>query len=319
MLPLEPDGNIFVFWALILAHPDLDLKAVIKGWKILPMKMKMNRRQFLKAFTQVSAAYALGGTGLHQYGKHLEPNRVVVERLQIPLKNLPPTLEGFKIVQLSDIHIDSYTKIEIVEEAVNTANRLQPDVIVLTGDYVQRSAEPIFDLIPAIAALDAKYGVFTILGNHELWTNADLIRDALEKGGLPVLMNEGLALRVGKAAIYLAGLDDVWSGRPDLKMALDKLPPETPTILLAHEPDFADTFALDGRVSLQLSGHSHGGQVRLPGLGAIVLPEYGQKYDQGLYNVNGMWLYTNRGLGLGSVPYRINCPPEVTEITLVSM
>jgi predicted MPP superfamily phosphohydrolase len=140
----------------------------------------------------------------------------------------------------------------------------------------------------------------------------------LEKAGLPVLINEGVALGVGGATIYLAGLDDCWSGRPDLSKALEKLSPDTPAVLLSHEPDFADTFALDGRVSLQLSGHSHGGQIRLPGYGAFVLPKFAQKYDQGLFNVNGMWLYTNRGLGLGPVPHRVNCPPEVTEITLVS-
>lgn len=116
--------------------------------------------------------------------------------------------------------------------------------------------------------------------------------------------------------IYLAGLDDIWSGRPDLQAALDQAPPNTPIILLAHEPDFADTASLDCRIVLQLSGHSHGGQVRLPGVGAPILPPLGRKYDQGLYKINDMWLYTTRGVGLGRIPIRINCSPEITEITL---
>jgi predicted MPP superfamily phosphohydrolase len=279
--------------------------------------MQMNRRQFLKALGHVSAAYAVGGVGLYQYGTRVEPEWLVVEQVQVPLKNLPPALEGFKIVQLSDIHIDSYTQLEIVQEAVTTANNLKPDLIVLTGDYVQREAGAIADLTPTLAGLNAKYGVFAILGNHELWTNSEVARAKLEQAGIPVLVNKGITLGIGQTMLSVAGLDDVWSGQPDLKQALDNLPSGTPTVLLAHEPDFADTVAHDGRVSLQLSGHSHGGQVRLPGLGALILPPYGQKYDQGLYHVEEMWVYTNRGLGLGPIPHRVNCPPEVTELTLV--
>jgi uncharacterized protein len=211
-----------------------------------------------------------------------------------------------------------YTQLELVQKAVTLANGLQPDLIVLTGDYVLESEESIFELAPALAALNARYGIFTVLGNHDLWTNAKTVRRGLQQAGLPVLINEGVSLSVGPAELYLAGLDDGWSGQPDLKPALAQLPPDTPAILLAHEPDLADTFALDGRISLQLSGHSHGGQVRLPGLGAPVLPYLGQKYDQGLYQVGSMWLYTNRGIGLGPAPIRFNCPPEITEITLVS-
>jgi predicted MPP superfamily phosphohydrolase len=279
----------------------------------------MNRRQFLKAFSHVTAGFAVGGAGLYQYGKHIEAGWLVVEQVRIPIKQLKPALEGFKIVQISDIHIDSFTEIDIVETAVATINSLNPDLIVLTGDYVTRSAEAIFELAPAAASLNAKYGIFAILGNHELWTDPAFVKERLEAAGFPVLVNQGLSLAIGKERLYLAGVDDCWSGQPDLAAALANCPAGVPATLLSHEPDVADTFALDGRVSLQLSGHSHGGQVRLPGYGAIILPPYGAKYDQGLYNVNGMWLYTNRGLGLGPVSYRINCPPEVTEITLVGV
>ncbi len=270
----------------------------------------------MKALGQVAVGSSLVIVGGYEYGKQIETKWLVVEQVQIPLKNLKPALEGFKIVQISDIHLHPHTQIDFVQKAVTMANARQPDLIVLTGDYVLQSADSIFELAPVLASLNAKYGVFTILGNHDLWTNAAVVRTGLAEVGFPLLHNEGVALDIGRETIYLAGVDDGWSGRPDLKAALDKAPADALTILLAHEPDLADTFSLDGRVSLQLSGHSHGGQVRLPGLGAPILPYLGQKYDQGLYKVNDMWLYTNRGIGL-LLPIRINCPPEITEIILV--
>jgi predicted MPP superfamily phosphohydrolase len=280
--------------------------------------MRMNRRAFLKNFGRIVLGGGLALAGGYGYSTQIEPDWLTVERVQIPLKRLKPALEGFRIVQMSDFHLYPYTQLELVQKAVAKANALQPDLIVLTGDYVLESEESIFELAQALAALNARYGIFTVLGNHDLWTNAKTVRRGLREAGLPVLVNEGVSLSVGPAGLYLAGLDDGWSGQPDLKSALAQLPPEMPAILLAHEPDLADTFALDGRISLQLSGHSHGGQVRLPGLGAPILPFLGQKYDQGLYQVGSMWLYTNRGIGLGPVPIRFNCPPEITEITLVS-
>lgn len=247
---------------------------------------------------------------------HFSEPQLAVEQVQIPLQNLPASLEGLKIVQLSDIHLHPYTHIEFVQQAIARTNALKPDLIVLTGDYVQETAESIDELAPALAALDARLGVFSIIGNHDIWTNVKVVRAGFEQARLPLLHNQGVMLGMAGANFYLAGVDDGWSGQPDLKAALAGRTQDVPTILLAHEPDLADKFALDGRISLQLSGHTHGGQVRLPGFGAPVLPYLGRKYDQGLYKVNNMWLYTNRGLGL-IVPIRVNCSPEITEITLI--
>jgi predicted MPP superfamily phosphohydrolase len=279
--------------------------------------MKTSRRGFLKTLGQVVLGSAAAGVVGYGYSTQIEPGWLTVEQVQIPLKKLKPGLEGFKIVQLSDIHLHPYTQREFVQKAVARANALQPDLVVLTGDYVLEGADSIFELAPVLASLNPKYGIFTILGNHDLWTNAEVVLTGLRQAGLPVLVNDGVALGVGSDLLYLAGLDDGWSGQLDLTAALAKLPQDAPVILLAHEPDLADNFALDGRISLQLSGHSHGGQVRLPGIGAPILPYLGQKYDQGLYRVRDMWVYTTRGIGLGPVPTRFNCPPEITEITLV--
>lgn len=283
--------------------------------------MKISRRGFLKAAVNVaigSGIIAMGGYGGYQYGARLETKWLDVEQVQVPLTGLHPALEGLKIVQLSDIHLHPFTKIDFVREVIVLANSLQPDLIALTGDYVLRSAEAIFELAPVLATLDARYGLFAVLGNHDIWTDAAIVRAGLEEAGLPVLLNQGMALDIGSEQIYLAGVDDAWSGHPDLNAALANLTADLPTILLCHEPDMIDTYAAAGPISLQLSGHSHGGQVRLPGFGAPILPYLGQKYELGLYRVDEAWVYTNRGIGVIAPPIRLNCRPEITEITLIS-
>jgi predicted MPP superfamily phosphohydrolase len=279
--------------------------------------MKMSRRTFLRTFGKAIAGSSIALAGGYVYSTRIEPGWLTIERVQIPIKKLRSGLEGFKIVQISDIHLHPYIQLEFVQKVVALANELQPDLIVLTGDYVLAAADSIFELAPSLAAFNARYGIFAVLGNHDLWTNAAVVRAGLEQAGIPVLVNDGVTLGIGQETLYLAGLDDGWDGRPDLKAALTRLPSDTPAILLAHEPDLADRVAMDGRISLQLSGHTHGGQIRLPGIGAPILPRLGKKYDQGLYNVGEMWVYTNRGVGMIGPPIRFNCPPEITEITLV--
>ena len=278
--------------------------------------MKMSRRSFLKACGQIMVGGGLAAFGGYKYATQFENEWLVVEQVQVPLQNLKPALEGFKIVHMSDIHLHPHTQIDFVRQAVERANSLNPDLTVLTGDYVLESAESIFELAPVLAGLKARHGLFTILGNHDLWTNRKIVVFGLKEAGIPILNNRGVSLNIGGELLYLAGLDDIWSGQPDIQAALDQAPPNAPIILLAHEPDFADTTSLDGRIALQLSGHSHGGQIRLPRIGAPILPPLGRKYDQGLYKINDMWLYTTRGVGLGRIPIRINCLPEITEITL---
>lgn len=280
----------------------------------------VNRRTILKMLgcTFVGSSAVVGAYG---YGSRLEAEWLKVEKLSIPVKQLGSSFEGFKIVQMSDFHLYPYTQIELIKRAVNITNSLKPDLITLTGDYVSgegsSKSEAIFDLAPVLTKLNAKYGVFTVLGNHEYFTNEKVVLRGLKESGLTVLINDGLALSIGQQMLYLAGLDDAWKGNPDLSKALEKRPGSVPTILLVHEPDFADTYSADGTVSLQLSGHSHGGQIRLPGMGALVLPRHGRKYVQGLYRVKDMWVYTTRGIGVIGVPVRLNCRPEITEITLV--
>jgi predicted MPP superfamily phosphohydrolase len=281
----------------------------------MPLKTpSLTRRDFLK-ITGLSLATCLVGTAgvLTVANEAYEP---VIRRVAIPVPNLHSSLEGFRIVQMTDFHLYPYTTAGLVQEAVDLANSLKPDLAVLTGDYVWRIVDAAYDLADILSGLDARYGVYASLGNHDYWTDIAVVTDAFQQHRLPMLVNQGVPIQVGNAALVLAGLDDGWSGHPDLNAALENAPSGTPVVLLYHEPDLADVVSLDGRITLQLAGHTHGGQVRPPNRPPYFLPYLGKKYDLGLYRVNQMWLYTNPGIGMISVPYRYNCPPEVTEFTL---
>lgn len=276
---------------------------------------KFSRREFLKL-----TGWSLGASVLLTSGfltLKNEANQAQVFSVTIPVRGLPASLEGFKILQMSDFHLYPYTQPELVQQAVDICNTRNADLVVLTGDYVWLQVESIFELTDILSGLQAKHGMYAVIGNHDIWTDVKVIRAGFDRQRIPVLMNQGLPISVGKGSFYLAGLDDGQSGQPDLKAALEDAPADAPVVLLFHEPDLADDVSLDGRVSLQLSGHTHGGQVRLPGIGPFILPYLGRKYDYGLYRINQMWLYTNGGLGTISVPVRYRCPPEITEITLV--
>lgn len=273
--------------------------------------MKLTRRTFLK-YGLPGIAVWLGGIS---YSTLVEPQRLSLERVAAHLPKLPAALDGFRIAVLSDFHLHPFTKIDHIQNAVQLANNLRPDLTVLLGDYVDATVEAIHELAPELARLNARSGVFAVLGNHDHWKGSNVVRSALLHSGIAVLQNSGVALTVGQSELLLAGLESAWAGHPDMNSALRDRRRDVPTVLI-HEPDYADTSAADGRISLQLSGHSHGGHVRLPLIGALELPNWGRRYDHGLYQLRDMLLYTNRGIGLVDIPVRFNCTPEVTEITL---
>lgn len=259
-------------------------------------------------------AFALGGA----YTIGAEPYWLAVERVTVALSGLPDALRGLTIAQISDLHVGHFLGQKDVARAVDVAQSLRPSLIVVTGDYVTIAAEHASLCAPELARLHAPLGVFFILGNHDHWTNAPVVTRILRDAGLSLLINNGRLVESNGSALWLAGVDDVWERRADLDRALTGAPKDVPKVLLAHEPDYADVVAADGRVSLQLSGHSHGGQVRLPFVGSPVLPYLATKYPWGLRRVGQMWLYTNRGIGVISPPVRFNCRPEVTLFTLTS-
>jgi len=277
---------------------------------------RLTRRRFLRTTLGIGLAGGALAVGGGQYITSWEPDWIQVERVRLPIADLADGLVGMRLVQISDIHLYPYTTEELVTRAVERINALSPDLVLMTGDYVTDSIDSIEGLIPILSRLNPRLGTFASLGNHDGWVNRFRVTEGLTQAGVRVLTNEGLSLTRNGAALFVAGLDDGWTGYPSLNRALEAMDRPQPAVLLMHEPDFADLYARDGRVSLQLSGHSHGGQVRLPGVGAPVLPWMANKYDQGLYQVGGMWLYTNRGLGMTGIPVRFNCRPEVTLFTL---
>ena len=272
--------------------------------------MRVTRRGFLKW----AGGAVLGGAAGVGYVTKIEPEWLSVEQQSISLPGLPAGLDGYKIVQLSDFHLYPFTSIDLIEKTVARTNELGPDLVVLTGDYVLETAASIFDLAPELAKLNPRHGIFAVLGNHDHWTEAAVVKQGLAEQGIELLHNRGVLLN--ESQFLLAGVDDLWSGTPDIEGALANWREGVPTILLAHEPDFADDFLGDGRIQLQLSGHTHGGQVRVPGVGPVVLPRYGQKYHNGLYQVGSSQVYVNRGIGIIGPAVRLNCPPEITEFVL---
>lgn len=260
------------------------------------------------------AAALLGSAGMAAltYITLIEPRMPVLERVTLHLPQLPPELAGLRIGQLSDLHLGVLHSAANTRWAVQQMLRERPDLIVLTGDFVSLKCA-IGELTPLLRPLHAPLGVYAILGNHDHWEGVDAIRSQLEPLGITFLVNANTRLRWRSREFWLAGVDDMWYGHPDLKAALDHIPADAFTILLAHEPDFAD-IAAQRNVHLQLSGHTHGGHVQLPGLGTLCLPHHGLNYISGLKRVESLQLYVARGLG--GLPVRLNCPPEATLLTL---
>lgn len=253
------------------------------------------------------------------YAARVEPGWLAIERVRLSLPRLPKAFAGYTIAQLSDLHLGPYVSSEEVRAAVDAANSLEPNIIVVTGDFVSRLAHGEADMIvDELTRLSAREGVFAILGNHDWWTGAEVVSEAVRRAGLTLLRNANVRLNQSGETLYLAGVDDVWEKHADLSLALSGVPDNAPAIVLAHEPDYADTVAEDKRAIVQLSGHSHGGQVRLPFIGALAVPYLANKYPIGLRWVGGMQVYTNRGIGVVAPPVRFNCRPEVTLFTLGS-
>ncbi|HEY68269.1 MAG TPA: metallophosphoesterase [Thermoflexia bacterium] len=277
------------------------------------MAHRITRRRFLKWMLGSTAAAGLSALGGVGYVTLVEPHWLALNQVSVPLPGLPANLDGFTIAQLSDLHRGLDVTQEDIARAVELALRLRADLVVLTGDYVTGSAEHAPSCAEALSPLAAAGNVLACLGNHDHWTDADVITGALTEVGLTVLRN---AAREVADGLWVAAVDDVWERHADLEKALKGVPTGATVVLLAHEPDYADEVAADGRVSLQLSGHSHGGQVRLPFIGPPFLPYLGRKYPAGLYRVGEMWLYVNRGVGLVRPAVRFNCRPEVTLLRL---
>lgn len=251
------------------------------------------------------------------YVTRVEPSWIEVRAISMPLPHLAPEFSGYRVVQLSDIHADRWMTADRLAKIVRQVNQLKPDLVVLTGDFVTKSAEEFSPHLSAFSELHPVDKTLAVMGNHDVWTNPLIIQAALEAAGVQVLNNQVATLQRKSAQLSIAGVDDVWSKRARLDQVLAALPSEGAAILLAHEPDFAEQSAATERFDLELSGHSHGGQVKLPFV-KRVLPPLAYKYPIGQYKVGSMIQYTNRGIGMSGIHLRFNCRPEITVFTLQS-
>ena len=212
-----------------------------------------------------------------------------------------------------------------LQKVTNVVAAQRPDLFVLTGDFLpgkgfgDHSRKWLGEIREVLAPLTTSIPSFAVLGNHDYWTNPNAIREMLRLCKITDLTNSVFSLTRGTQRLHLCGVDDVRAGNVRLDAVLNQLKEDGAAILLVHEPDYADVSAATGRFDLQISGHSHGGQVVLPLLGPLILPYLGRKYPAGLYKVGNMFQYTNRGVGSARLPIRINCPPEITLFVLESM
>jgi predicted MPP superfamily phosphohydrolase len=254
-----------------------------------------------------------------------EPNGFAVDTVHLTLKRLPRVFSGFRIAQISDIHMGGWMNAERLQQVADLVVAQDPDVLVITGDFLKgrsftESAKlAIRDLEKIFTPLAASIPTFAVLGNHDYGTNPEAIRGMLHRCGITDLTNTAYAVTRADEAFYLCGVDDIRHGNVRLDDVIAQLGENCGAILLVHEPDFADTSAATGKFDLQISGHTHGGQIVVPFYGPPVLPASGRKYPSGLYKVGDMFQYTNRGVGTDTVSTRINCPPEVTVFVLASM
>jgi uncharacterized protein len=285
----------------------------------------MKRRSFLKATGALAGGSLLTGGGGIVYCENIEPAWVDVHAIALHLPHLAAAFHGYRIVQISDLHID-YTFMDSARLSglVDLVNKQKPDAIVITGDFVTNWDSP-FEHLEPLRRLRAHDGVFAVLGNHDHWSGADRLRPQLQSYGIRELNDALHTMYRGGAMLHLLGLDDlwpessyiapIWSHKDRLLHLVGQLPKEGAAILLVHEPDFADVAASVPRIDLQLSGHSHGGQVRIPLYGVIKVPPLATRYPDGMYAIDNLQLYTNRGLGMVDPQVRFDCRPEISVFT----
>lgn len=246
------------------------------------------------------------------YAKWVEPNWVRVARLDIEIPGWPGHAAGLVIGQISDLHCDNAADARRTAHAARLLMAEKPDVVFVTGDYL--SSHPVTPKITACLAglqplLSAPRGVFALLGNHDWWSNgAEEITARFNQAGFRMLRNEAVELP-RTPGVWLVGLDDCFVGKQDVDRALRGVPKDALKLLLVHEPDYADESPPG--FALQLSGHSHGGQVRIPGLPPLNLPFLGRHYYEGLTQSPHHPVYVTRGVGMVSPKIRLFCPPEV--------
>ena len=268
------------------------------------------------ALTFVVGAAAAAATS-HR-ARHTAPYCPVLERVEIRVPQGVDAPAGLRIGFVADTHIGSIIRASDVERALSLLLAATPDVLLFGGDYISESPRHILNAVEVLgsAASAARLGAFAVLGNHDYANGADRLIGQLEKRGIHVLRNDAVRVADGSGELWIAGIDDAMLGSPDVQRSFALVPENTRALALWHEADWAESVVPHGAF-LQLSGHSHGGQIQLPVAGSIAAPAGGRRFVSGLNHAMGMPVYTSRGVGVFRPPVRFRCAPEVTLVTLV--
>ncbi|HEX8925183.1 MAG TPA: metallophosphoesterase [Terriglobales bacterium] len=276
--------------------------------------MALSRRDFIKVS---AAAAAAGGASLLGVGLH-EPHETVVNRIPVVLDRLPEAFNGFRVAQLSDIHFNSFMTPDYLRNVVALISAEKPDMVMYTGDFVsahgprrKQEIDSTGQCVSILRQLAPPLGSFAVLGNHDSDVGADIMTEVIASAGIPVLRNQSHAIERDGARLQLVGVDNVTAGHARVGKSFRGIPNGDCCLVAVHEPDIADEVR-KLPADFQMSGHSHGGQIRMPGVGAVVLPPFARKYPKGAYQLGALRLYTNSGIGVIGMPVRFLCPPEIS-------
>ena len=251
--------------------------------------------------------------------RSFNPKDFKIIHLKVDVPQLASVFRNYRIVHISDIHYGQWVSAERLEGVVELINKSCPDVVAITGDFVSYLLDGGMEeeMVEHLKKLKPKDVAVAVLGNHDHWAGAERVRDILKKSNIHDLTNDVYTIEKKGSNLIFAGVDSVMMKKARLELVLEKMPPDGPAVLLVHEPDFAVATALTKRFSLQMSGHSHGGQFFIPGFGTPFRGRHSLRYPHGLYRVGGMALFTSTGLGTNNYWLRVNCPPEIAAVDLM--
>lgn len=268
----------------------------------------VSRRRFLQTASLFSLSSLSAASSTYQL---VGTEEIEVTQHTVRLKNLPRVFDGLKLVHLTDIHHSKFVSLNEVLRMVELSNQQDPDVVLLTGDYITWSKKFISPVGEALGNLKSRFGVYAVLGNHDVRVNADQVAQALKKAHIEVLRNASARIDLRGEGLWIAGVDEYMYGESDIPAAMMEIPRLQPRILLAHNPEIIGEAARH-QIDFVLAGHTHGGQVRIPYMRSInVVTQPGREVLEGFVSNGRTQMYISRGLGKVVVPLRILCPPEI--------
>ena len=296
-------AGIGVYWIVDRFRMLLVRRTAVPGTLTLPSEVVKLRKAHIPF------------ASLRKLGAHNDVYDIEVTRHEVIVEDLPASFDGYRVAFLTDTHVASFMRRGFFREVVAQTMRFQPDLILLGGDFVtwERHIPLMAEVL--LTDLTAPDGVYAVLGNHDYWANADGVVAAMTARGVRFVVNRSVMIERGEDRIALAGIDELYRGTPDINAAFALVDPRIPCLGLSHHPDIIELLG-DRRVDLLVCGHTHGGQIRVPFFGALVVPsKHEGRYASGFHRKGGVLLYVSRGIG-AIPPLRILCKPEVATFTL---